>query len=281
MRGEWETRDQKLILYLTYILKLAEFFDDISFHHIPREENQMVNALATLASMFQLAPHGDLLYIEFRSRGKPPHCFAIEEERDGKPWNFDIKQYVENKEYPPWISDNDKRMLRRLTTGFFVSGIVLYKRSHDMTLLRCVDAKEANYMIEEVHGGSFGTHANGHAMAKKILRAGYYWLNMESDCCTHVRKCHKCQAYTDNVNVPPHPLNIMSAPLAFFHVGDRCHRGHRTQGFERSMLHSRGDRLFHQMGRKCFLYQCHEECSCQIHKEGTDLSIQTPLEDHD
>jgi len=106
-------------------------------------------------------------------------------------------------------------MLRRLATGFFVSGIVLYKRNHDMTLLRCVDAKEANHMIEEVHEGLFGTHANGHAMARKILRAGYYWLTMESDCCTHVRKCHKCQAFADNVNVPPHPLNVMSAPWPF------------------------------------------------------------------
>ncbi|KAL5165130.1 Gypsy retrotransposon integrase-like protein 1 [Glycine soja] len=194
---------------------LAEFFDDISFHHIPQEENQMADALATLASMFQLAPHGDLQYIEFRSRGKPTHCCAIEEERDRKSWYFDIKQYVENKEYPPGISDNDKRTLKRLATGFFVSGTVLYKRNHDMTLLRCVDAKEANYMIEEVHEGSFRTHANGHAMAKKILRAGYYWLTMESDCCTHVRKCHKCQAFVDNVNVPPHPLNVMSAPWTF------------------------------------------------------------------
>ena len=41
-----------------------------------------------------------------------------------------------------------------------------------MTLLRCVDAREVNHMIEEVHEGSFGTHANGHAMARKILRAG-------------------------------------------------------------------------------------------------------------
>ena len=57
LRGEWETRDPKLILYQTHILKLTEFFDDISFHHIPREENQMADALATLASMFQLAIH--------------------------------------------------------------------------------------------------------------------------------------------------------------------------------------------------------------------------------
>jgi len=39
-----------------------EFFGDISFHHIPREENHMADALATLASLFQLSPHGDLLY---------------------------------------------------------------------------------------------------------------------------------------------------------------------------------------------------------------------------
>ena len=69
-----------------------------------------------------------------------------------------------------------------------------------MVLLQCVDAREAEQMLVEVHEGSFGTHANGHAMARKILRAGYYWLTMENDCCIHVRKCHKCQAFADNVN---------------------------------------------------------------------------------
>ena len=43
-----------------------------------------------------------------------------------------------------------------------------------MVLLRCVDEKEAKQMLGEVHEKSFGTHANGHAMAQKILRAGYY-----------------------------------------------------------------------------------------------------------
>jgi len=98
----------------------------------------------------------------------------VEEERDGKPWYFNIKQFVESKEYPSGASNNDKRTLRRLVAGFFMSGSILYKRNHDMTLLRCVNAKEVNHMIEEVHEGSFGMHANGHAMARKILRVGYY-----------------------------------------------------------------------------------------------------------
>jgi len=169
----------------------------------------MADALTTLVSMFQLTPHGDLPYIEFRCRGRPTHYCLVEEEWDGKPWYFDIKRYAESKEYPPETFDNEKRTLRRLEAGFFVSG------NHDMVLLCCVNAKEAENMLGEVHEGFFGTHVNGHAMARKILRAGYYWFPMESDCCLHVRKCHKCQTFTDNVNAPPFPLNVLATPWSF------------------------------------------------------------------
>jgi len=86
----------------------------------------MADALATLASMFQLSPHGDLPYIMFRCRGKPAHCCLIEEEQDGKSWYFDIKRYVEYKEYPQGASGNDKRTLWRLAAGFFLSRGILY-----------------------------------------------------------------------------------------------------------------------------------------------------------
>jgi len=84
---------------------------------------------------------------------------------NSKPWYFNIKRYVEDKEYPQEASNNDRRTLRRLAAGFFLSGGILYKRNHDMVLLRCVDAREAEQMLVEVHEVSFGTHANGHAMA--------------------------------------------------------------------------------------------------------------------
>ena len=56
---------------------------------------------------------------------------------------------------------------------------------------------------------------NGHAMARKILRVGYYWLTMEADCFSYVRKFHNFQTYVDNVNAPPVPLNDLSAPWPF------------------------------------------------------------------
>ncbi|XP_006596839.1 uncharacterized protein [Glycine max] len=39
LRGEWESKDHKLIPYQAYIKKLAKFFDDVSFYHVPKEEN--------------------------------------------------------------------------------------------------------------------------------------------------------------------------------------------------------------------------------------------------
>jgi len=112
-------------------------------------------------------------------------------------------------------TENDKRALRRLAASFILNGDVLYKRNHDMVLLRCVDAKEAEVILKDVHEGTFGTHMNGHSMARKILRTGYFWLTIENDCCRHVRKCEKCQVYVDNINMAPTTLNVLTSPWPF------------------------------------------------------------------
>ena len=56
-------------------------------------------------------------------------------------------------------------MLRRLVMGFLLDGEVLYKKGKDQILLRCVDSSEADKIVEEIHEGVYGTHANGHRMA--------------------------------------------------------------------------------------------------------------------
>jgi len=150
-----------------------------------------------------------------KSHEHPAYCNFIEEELDGKPWYFDIKRYLQSREYLESATENDKRMLRRLASGFVLNGEILYKRNHDMVLLLCVKAKEAELISQEVHEEAFETHMNGHSMARKILRAGYFWMTMENDCCKHVRKCQKCQIYADNINVSPTALNVLSAPWPF------------------------------------------------------------------
>lgn len=74
------------------------------------------------------------------------------------------------------VTSNDKRTIGRLSMKFFLNGETLYKRNHDLVLLRCVDENEAKIIMKEVHDGICGTHANDHMMAKQILRTGYYWI---------------------------------------------------------------------------------------------------------
>ncbi|XP_016752571.2 uncharacterized protein [Gossypium hirsutum] len=156
-------RDPKLISYRKLILELIEEFDDITFHYLPRDENQMADALATLASMIKVNEQEDMKPIQMSICEALAHCCNIdeEEERDDHPWYHDILQYVKSRAYPDQATKNDKRTLRRLASDYVLDGEVLYKKRKDKVLLRCVDAVEAKKILEEVHDGICGTHANG------------------------------------------------------------------------------------------------------------------------
>ncbi|GAU23956.1 hypothetical protein TSUD_183550 [Trifolium subterraneum] len=215
IKGEWETRHAGLIPYRDYARQLLIFFNKVELHHIPRDENQMGDALATLSSMYRVNFRNEVPTISIRCLERPAYVFAAEEVIDDKPWFHDIKMFLQKQEYPHGASNKDKKTLRRLSSSFFLNEEVLYKINFDMVFLRCVDKHEADLLMHEIHEGSFGTHPNGHTMAKKMLRAGYYWLTMESDCYKHARKCHKCSIYADKIHVPPTSLNVLSSPWHF------------------------------------------------------------------
>ncbi|XP_070045924.1 uncharacterized protein [Nicotiana tomentosiformis] len=61
IQGEWETRDLKLILYRQCLHDLCQWFRSVEFRHIPRIHNEIVDALATLASMLH---HLDKAYVD-------------------------------------------------------------------------------------------------------------------------------------------------------------------------------------------------------------------------
>ncbi|XP_016729999.2 uncharacterized protein [Gossypium hirsutum] len=87
LKGEWETKHPKLIHYQRLVLDLIEEFDNITFWYLPREENQMADALATLASMIKVNKLEDMKPIQISIYEIPAHCYSIEEvENDNGPW---------------------------------------------------------------------------------------------------------------------------------------------------------------------------------------------------
>ena len=85
--------------------------------------------------------------------------------------------------YLELASTKDKRALRHLAAIFVVCGDALYRRSPDGMLLLCLDSASADRVMREVHAGVCGPHMGGHMLMCKIMRTGYFWLTMETDCC--------------------------------------------------------------------------------------------------
>ncbi|XP_070039390.1 uncharacterized protein [Nicotiana tomentosiformis] len=192
--------------------ELCQKFTKIEFKHVPKIHNEFADALATLSSMIQ---HPDKNYIdpiEVEIGDQHAYCFHINEEPDGKPWYHDIKKFLATREYPKNATNGQKRTLKRLQNHFFLNGEVLYMRTPDLGLLRCVDAIEATKLLEEIHAGTCKPHMNGFTLAKKILRAGYFWMTMESDSIRYVQKYHRCQIHGDFIWVPPNEINVMGLP---------------------------------------------------------------------
>ena len=217
IQGDWKTRDVKLRPYHAYLELPVGRFDDLSYTHLPRAQNQFANALNTLASMIDI-PEGVVVHPQLvETRSVPAYCCLIDESGfdDGLPWYHDIYQFLRYSTYPEAMTAKDKRALRQLATRFVIHGETLYRRIVDGVLLLCLDRDSADWTMREVHAGVCGPHMRGNMLAHKIMRTGYFWLTMEPDCCQFVQRCTECQMHGDLIQVPPLELHALTSPWLF------------------------------------------------------------------
>ncbi|XP_070056657.1 uncharacterized protein [Nicotiana tomentosiformis] len=194
---------QELLVIGYSDLLMMKRFTKIEFRYVPRIQNEFADALATLSSMIQHLDKNFIDHISIRIHNQPAYCAHVEEETDGNPWFHDIKECLAKREYPEHANHTQKCTLRRLSNHFFQSEGILHIRTPYLRLLRCVDTKEASKLLKEIHARNSGPHMNGFALVKKILRAGCFWMTMETDCIRYVQKYHQCQIHADMKWVPP------------------------------------------------------------------------------
>ncbi|XP_070013562.1 uncharacterized protein [Nicotiana sylvestris] len=151
VQGEWATNNTKILPYLYHVHELMKRFTKIEFKHVPRIQNEFANALATLSSMIQNPDKNFIDPTPVRIHNQPAYCAHVEEETDGEPWLHDIREYLVKGEYLEHANHTQKRTLWRLSNHFFHNGGNLYRRTPDLGFLRCVDAKEASKLLEEIH----------------------------------------------------------------------------------------------------------------------------------
>jgi len=73
----------------------------------------------------------------------------------------------------------------------------MYIRGFIIPLIKCLGPNETQEVLADIHGGICGQHLGAKALAKKVLRAGYYWPTMVKDMKDYVNLCDKCQRHGD------------------------------------------------------------------------------------
>ncbi|XP_013443537.2 uncharacterized protein [Medicago truncatula] len=94
-------------------------------------------------------------------------------------WRGPISRYIANGELS---SDPQERTrLQRRAFSFTLVERIVCKRGFITPLIKCLGPNETQEVLADVHGGICGQHLGAKALAKKVLRAGYFWPTMLKD----------------------------------------------------------------------------------------------------
>ena len=164
----YEAKSENMILYLKKVRDLLKKFVLVQVRHIPRAENSRADALAKLATASQedlsrltpveylVEPSIDLTDVEVSPVTLEP-C-----------WMDHIWDYLIGGLLP-----NDPKEAAKLTTRsarFTVYKGRLYRRGFFAPILKCIEGRDADYVLREVHEGVCGNHIGARALAGKVLR---------------------------------------------------------------------------------------------------------------
>ncbi|XP_070025295.1 uncharacterized protein [Nicotiana sylvestris] len=75
--GEWATKNTKILLRLHCVQDLIKRFTKIKFKHVPRIQNEFVDALATLSSMIQHPDKNFINPILIEILKQPAYCVHV------------------------------------------------------------------------------------------------------------------------------------------------------------------------------------------------------------
>ena len=154
--------------YHQCLQKWASKFSKIQYQYVPRMQNQIADALATMASMMDGLKEDEARSIVLEQKEEPAYCMTIEEDEEKcgeSEWYSDILKYLKDGTYSESTDKNDQLIIRRLSTNYIIYGEKLYRRLYDGIHLLYVTAKEAQQIIEAIHESSYGPYMNAHMLS--------------------------------------------------------------------------------------------------------------------
>nr|XP_025617126.1 uncharacterized protein LOC112709458 [Arachis hypogaea] len=185
VNGSYQAKDSLLQKYLEKVKNLSQKFEEVTVHHVPRERNTRADLLSKLASTKPGEGNRSLIQGMTREPAVTLHLARL-----GSSWLDPITNFLENGKLPD--DEKDAVKLRREAAKYAVIQGQLFKKGFNQPLLKCLHPDQTDYVLREVHEGCCGHHIGGKALARKLIRGGYYWPSMMADSKEFVKKCVKC-----------------------------------------------------------------------------------------
>ncbi|XP_058762570.1 uncharacterized protein LOC131635951 [Vicia villosa] len=201
--------------YLALVKERMKNFARAEVEHIPREHNSRAGVLSKLASTRKKGGNKSVIQeiLSKPSVDKNAPLTQVLAIGDDHCWMTPVYNFLTKDELP--TDAKEASTIKRRACSYVIVEDKLYRRGFSTPLLKCVDASQALEILQELHEGINGQHLGGRSLARKALRARYYWSTMQQDAKEHIQKCDKCQRHANMHLAPPHELKSISSPWPF------------------------------------------------------------------
>lgn len=100
----------------------------------------------------------------------------------------------------------EKHQFKQKCIKYNILGDVMYIRGFYGVLLQWLEWVDQQIAMHTYHDDTCNDHFNGFAIAKRLIRMGYYWTIMERYYHDYVKKYVKYQQHTNLNHVPSQAL---------------------------------------------------------------------------
>ncbi|XP_072062247.1 uncharacterized protein [Arachis hypogaea] len=176
INGSYQARNALLQKYPEKVKELCKSFVEVIIQHVPRERNARADLLSKLASTKPGIGNRSLIQ---GLATEPAIILCATQIPNPSSWIDPILRYLEHGK----TSENEKEAqnTRREASKYVIIQGQLYKRGLHQPLLKCLRPDQMDYVLSKVHEGCCGHHIGRRSLARKIIRAEYYWPTMMSD----------------------------------------------------------------------------------------------------
>nr|KYP39221.1 Transposon Ty3-I Gag-Pol polyprotein [Cajanus cajan] len=216
LSGTYQAKDVLLQRYFHTAAQQISSFDDFSIKHVPREQNTRADLLSKLASTKKPGQHRTIIQETLHSPNLDDKTVNVNDSEE-LGWMTNIWNYLKDGALP---TDKDEaRKVRMRSAKFTIIDGELFKRGISTPLLKSLTMSQAAYVVKEIHHGVCGMPSGARSMAARVLRAGYYWPTLKSNCQDYIQKCKECQQFGNAHRQPLEALHHMLAAWPFSQWG--------------------------------------------------------------